>query len=480
MVTIGKLKDTIGKLSTNVISKRTPMNRALTLKILLIGAVILVIISLGVATSRGAKKAAITVHQPATKKITRVLPTITISHDGDQVTAAGHTYINALIQGQYDVMWSMLHPQIQAMWPDKATFANYWKMRFHGYKLRSASFGTVSHRTYWIDPETMMQYNQVEVMPISLQLDPDLPAQQLEQLAPQFQQPSQLFQNLPFIVQNHPGENGQSDQWLVLGGGPADPEAPLLPPTMPMDTTVRVPILMYHYISAVPDNDPNPRLRQSLSVSPQLFGQQLDYLKSKGYHSITFNQLMNALYYQVPLPINPIILTFDDGYIDGYQNAYPILKAHGFSGMFYIITSKVGWHGQASWPQLQEMLLNGMQMGSHTVHHVNMGTTYLRSPEQALQEVQVSQFDMQQHLGIIIQHFCYPNGDPFKGTNVFLQQKVVALLAANGYIDATTDPGPTGVIQRASAPFVLLRLRIDGRSSLQYFTGLLQSYALPV
>jgi hypothetical protein len=53
----------------------------------------------------------------------------------------------------------------------------------------------------------------------------------------------------------------------------------------------------------------------------------------------------------------------------------------------------------------------------------------------------------------------------------------VALLAANGYVDATTDPGQTGVIHHSLTPFVLLRLRIDGRSSLQFFIDTLQAYA---
>jgi peptidoglycan/xylan/chitin deacetylase (PgdA/CDA1 family) len=206
-----------------------------------------------------------------------------------------------------------------------------------------------------------------------------------------------------------------------------------------------------------------------------LFNQQLDYLKQQGFHSVTFNQLMNALYYGVPLPSRPIILTFDDGYLDAYTAAYPALKAHGFSGMFYIITGKVGWPGQMNWDQLREMLANGMQMGSHTVHHADMGVTYSSSAELANQEVQVSQKNMQDQLGISIQHFCYPNGGPFKGHDATLQQNVVKLLADNGYVDATTDPGPTGVNQSSLKPFVLLRMRIDGRNSLQFFINMINS-----
>ncbi len=198
-------------------------------------------------------------------------------------------------------------------------------------------------------------------------------------------------------------------------------------------------------------------------------------MKQQGYHSITLNQLMDALYYGGPLPKKPIILTFDDGYEDAYQFAYPLLKAHGFSGMFYIITGKVGWQGQATWDQLRTMLANGMQMGSHTVHHVDMGDTYQASPALAQQEAQISQSDLQSHLGIPIQHFCYPNGGPFKGNDTALQDAVVNLLAQQGYVSATTDPGPTGITQSSLSTLALLRLRIDGRYSLQQFMAIMSS-----
>jgi peptidoglycan/xylan/chitin deacetylase (PgdA/CDA1 family) len=226
---------------------------------------------------------------------------------------------------------------------------------------------------------------------------------------------------------------------------------------------------MYHHVANVlPTTN---LLDRSLTVTPTFFGAQLDYLKKRGYQTITFNQIMDALYYGGPLPKKPIILTFDDGYDDAYNYAYPILKAHGFSGMFYIITGKVGWRGQASWDQLKQMLANGMQIGSHTIHHVDMGDTYLSSPALAQQEVQIAQATLQSNLGIPIQHFCYPNGGPFKGHNLVLQQKVVALLAKSGYISATTDPGPTGFIQSSLTPLAMLRIRVDGRETIPQFTG---------
>jgi peptidoglycan/xylan/chitin deacetylase (PgdA/CDA1 family) len=436
-------------------------------KLLMISFIVLLLLSGTEAPSTSQAHSKPAIHTPTPTVISSTK--VTSFTYPAEVISLGQRYMDALFQQKYAVMWSMLHPQMQAMWPDQETFGRYLQMRFKNSTLQRFSFGKVSPLSSWVNPETMIQYNDVETMPISLQLVSRPTPQQRAQLAPQFRQPDQLLQNIPFIVQRVHQNNGANDQWFVLKGGPTDPEAPILPPLTPVSRTLAVPILMYHYISGVPVNDPNPVLRQSLSVSPELFNQQLDYLKQQGFHSVTLNQLMNALYYGLSLPGKPIILTFDDGYLDGYTAAYPALQAHGFSGVFYIITGKVGWEGQMNWDQLREMLANGMQLGSHTVNHRDMGNTYRASVDLANQEAQVSQKDLQDHLGISIQHFCYPNGGPFKGNDTTLQQNVVALLAANGYIDATTDPGPTGVIQSSLTAFALLRLRIDGRSSLQSF-----------
>jgi peptidoglycan/xylan/chitin deacetylase (PgdA/CDA1 family) len=373
-------------------------------------------------------------------------------------------YMHAFLTHQYHIMWSLLNPQVQRVWTNEETFATYWYTRFQAYTLHTFTLGQEKTLSSWTNPETMIVYSHVEQLSVSLQLD--LNVSQKDGVPPEDVRPSLLFQNLPFIVQHVNDTHTATGRWLVLNGGPADLEAPILPPIIPVTTSVNVPILMYHHISDAPTHNV---LDKSLTVTSLLFNQQLDHLKTQGYSTITFNQLFDALYYNGPLPRKPILLTFDDGYDDAYTVAYPALVKHGFSGMFYIITGKVGWQGQMTWPQLSQMLTNGMQMGSHTVHHVDMGQVYTNSPEQAQQELQVSRATMQQRLGIVIQQFCYPSGEPFRHGSLALRQAIVNLLASDGYIGATTDPGMTGVEQSSQSPFVLLRLRIDGRDGLDNF-----------
>ncbi len=371
-------------------------------------------------------------------------------------------YMRAFLEHKYSIMWTLLHPQVQTVWTNEETFASYWNKRFSEYTLHSFTLGTEKTLASWTNPETMIPYTNVEQIAVSLQLDPK--TQPGANTPPEDVHPSQLFQSLPFIVQHVNGMYG--GRWLVLNGGPADLEAPILPPLTPHETSVNVPILMYHHISDKPTYN---ALDKSLTVTSRLFNEQLDHLKGRGYTSITFNQLFAALYYNGPLPAKPIILTFDDGYDDAYTVAYPALVQHGFTGMFYIITGKVGWQGQMTWGQMSGMLTHGMQMGSHTVHHVDMGQVYTDSPEQAQQELQVSRATMEQHLSTIIQQFCYPSGEPFRHGSAYLRRVIMSLLVNDGYVGATTDPGLTGVEQNSLSPFVLLRLRVDGRDGIGRF-----------
>jgi peptidoglycan/xylan/chitin deacetylase (PgdA/CDA1 family) len=233
---------------------------------------------------------------------------------------------------------------------------------------------------------------------------------------------------------------------------------------------------MYHYISEVPAADKNNpySYRPGLSVTPTIFAQQMDYFQALGYHTITLNQLFDALYYHGPLPDKPIIFSFDDGYVDAYTHAYPILKAHKFTGMFYIITGKVGWQGQATWPQLQEMLANGMRMGSHTIDHRALGDVWEASPADAQHELVQSQQTLENHLHTIIQQFCYPSGDPLnKNPTLAITQieiqNIFQLLNATGYVGATNDPVINTDIQTSTDPFNLKRIRVQGSESIEQF-----------
>ncbi|HEY4384968.1 MAG TPA: hypothetical protein VGN34_10890, partial [Ktedonobacteraceae bacterium] len=84
--------------------------------------------------------------------------------------ALARSYLKALLQRQYSTMWLQLHPDIQAIWQNETNFDNYWKARFQDYTLQAFTLGVSSPRSEWIDPETMIRYNNVEELTSSLQL----------------------------------------------------------------------------------------------------------------------------------------------------------------------------------------------------------------------------------------------------------------------------------------------------------------------
>ena len=388
-----------------------------------------------------------------------------------QVQNVALNYMQALLAQEHNVMWSLLDPHIQSKWPNETRFAQFLQNRFKEYTLNGFIFGKVHTLPFWTDPETMVQYNHLEEIPISLLLTPKIIHSKDSAIPPEDLHPSKLFQNLPIILQYSRNEDDKGGNWFILDGGPADLEAPILPPMTPINRIIQVPILMYHHVTPFVSSERLSDYVRTWVVSPDNFRQQMDYLTSHHYHTITFNQLFDALYYGGPLPSKPIILTFDDGDDDHYKYVYPILLAYHFSGMFYIITGRVGWYHRMTWSQIHEMLLHGMQMGSHTVNHVNLTRLFYISDAAVQQELQQSQLTLAKNLSINVQQFCYPYGEPFEGDNWFLRKKIIAMLASDGYVGATTSFGMTGSLQSSSNPFALLRIPVYGYEWFQSFVN---------
>ena len=112
----------------------------------------------------------------------------------------------------------------------------------------------------------------------------------------------------------------------------------------------------------------------SLAVRPEDFDHQMKYLRDNGYHTISPDELYEALAGSGNLPENPVMITFDDGYEDNYTNAYPILKKYGFKATIFVVTGFLDKHkkGYLSWDEAREMNKNGINIESHTVNHRSM------------------------------------------------------------------------------------------------------------
>ncbi len=186
---------------------------------------------------------------------------------------------------------------------------------------------------------------------------------------------------------------------------------------------VEVPILMYHYVDeAPPENGP---AAPSLTISPQQFEAEMDYLAGNGFHPVTIADVYAATQGTAELPAKPVAITFDDGGADCYSVAYPILREHGFTATFFVITGYVGNGSCMTWDQLREMRAAGMDIESHTYSHPD-----LRKLDAArlAQELRESRAALVRELGASACFLSYPEGR-FDG-------RVVAAAKAAGYLAA--------------------------------------------
>jgi len=123
---------------------------------------------------------------------------------------------------------------------------------------------------------------------------------------------------------------------------------------------LRVPILMYHYVSELPANA--DELRRGLTVTPQQFGEHLDYLKTRQYTSVSLYEISLALTQGYRLPDQPVALTFDDGYKEHLTTVAPALRERGLTGTFFIITGNADnqRHGYLTWDEINQIASQGM------------------------------------------------------------------------------------------------------------------------
>ncbi len=250
----------------------------------------------------------------------------------------------------------------------------------------------------------------------------------------------------------------------VTPGATASPTP--APHGTPITEPIEVPIFMYHHVAAVAPAD---EFEARLTVLTADFEEELAYLKCAGYTGITLAQLFDAMGGGAALPERPVILTFDDGYSDGYTDAFPLLKQYGFPGSFAIVTGFVGGGAGAyvTWDLVREMAVAGMEIVSHTVSHIDLGTS---DDATVWDELASSKALLEQATGRTVQFFVYPSGEPFRSSSVERQQQVVAMLKEAGYAGALLA-GPNSLTQDPAAPFELNRVRVSGGEDVETFAA---------
>lgn len=211
--------------------------------------------------------------------------------------------------------------------------------------------------------------------------------------------------------------------------------------------TEGIPVLMYHSISTIPGN--------TLGVPVQQFTDEMEWLNRQNYTSLSLEEFYEALVNKTPVPEKPIVLTFDDGYSDNYDAAWPILRQYGFKATFFVTTSSVG-PGMMNWDQLKDLVHQGNSVSSHTVHHYDLATL---SSQQQTDELSLSKKDVEDHLSNKVNALCFPSGK--------YNQTTLELMPKLGYTLGFTTQ--SGKVHLGDNLLTLKRLRISGGMSITAF-----------
>lgn len=198
----------------------------------------------------------------------------------------------------------------------------------------------------------------------------------------------------------------------------------------------QVQILMYHRVGHFPGR---VKAHGALYCHLPRFRAQMRLFKVLGYSVVSLDDAAAGLRGEIALPPRPLVLTFDDAYVDFLDNAAPVLKAHGYPATVYAVSSLIGT--TSSWDagvgpepaplmnaaQLREVQDLGFTIGSHSKSHLRLAQ---QDDACILAEARDSKRALEDLLGRRVDHFCYPYGSH--------DLRAVNAAAEAGYLTGTT------------------------------------------
>jgi peptidoglycan/xylan/chitin deacetylase (PgdA/CDA1 family) len=221
-----------------------------------------------------------------------------------------------------------------------------------------------------------------------------------------------------------------------------------------------VPILEYH--------DTAYRPRWPWALDPGQFAQEMYFLKTHHFHTITLDQLYDAMKYHTPLPSRPVVITFDDGHVSNFTMAFPILRKYHFVATEFMITGAINRPGELTAKDLLEMERSGVfEIESHSVHHPYLAKC---STARIKYEVTVSKKVLEKLLGRPVEFFCYPYGS--------YDARVIRAVQKAGYEMATTSNWGYASTD-FQGRYTLRRMSIHEGFSIQQFAKWLSPSLVP-
>ena len=175
-----------------------------------------------------------------------------------------------------------------------------------------------------------------------------------------------------------------------------------------------LPVLLYHHVGPR-----RPGTYPELTVTLERFERQMNWLARRGYVGIRPSDWLAFLGGGVTLPGKPVLITFDDAYVEVAELALPVLARRGFGAAVYVVTGHVGesndWDHER-YPQPLALMSaghirywadHGIEFGAHSRSHPDLTSL---TPDRLAEEVEGSANDLSRMLGNRPVSFAYPFG----------------------------------------------------------------------
>ena len=169
------------------------------------------------------------------------------------------------------------------------------------------------------------------------------------------------------------------------------------------------------------------------TVTPDVFEYQIQYFLGKGYKFISMDEYYKNLKCNLKEKAKDIVMTIDDGWLDNYQHAFPILKKYNIPAIFFITTKELidfDPH-KMSKEQILEIRDRGMTIGSHSCSHRQLPSIKYKDAED---EISKSKIALEGFLKGPVDYFAYPGGQ--------LNNAIVKLVEQAGYKAACSTLSP--------------------------------------
>lgn len=177
------------------------------------------------------------------------------------------------------------------------------------------------------------------------------------------------------------------------------------------DNRSRATVLMYHSVSP---NDSNTRFRYfQTNTHPNVFRSHMEYLAGNGYSVIPLEGVLEKDFLEGNASQKTVVITFDDGYKDFLEHAYPVLAEFGFPSTQFISTGFIGKMMNErpclDWEDVRLLSRNNVTFGSHTVSHPKL----FHLPDSEIEnEIVASKIEIEANLGVRLLTFAYPFAFP--------------------------------------------------------------------